>query len=134
MKADENYVIDLCDAILRDQACRQYRFDFLVGDSGKGLPVDAYYRGLDLVIEFHERQHSEPVKLFDRRQTVSGVSRGEQRRIYDQRRRDMLPMHGIALVEFTVYEFPNNSRRRLLRKSEEDKRIILEKLRKYVKP
>jgi len=40
IRADEKYVIDLCDAILRDQASRQHRFDFLVGDSGRQLPED----------------------------------------------------------------------------------------------
>lgn len=134
MRADEKYVINLCDAILRDQASRQHRFDFLVGDSGRQLPVDAFYRNLALVIEFHERQHKEAVKLFDKRPTVSGVPRGEQRKIYDQRRRDLLPRHGIALVEFTVYDFPHDSRRRLLRRPNEDKRIIFERLRHYIKP
>lgn len=79
--SDESYVIDLCDEILKQMAFRQHRFDFLRGDSGAKLPVDAYYPSLNLVIEFKERQHTEEVKLFDKRQTVSGVGRGEQRRI-----------------------------------------------------
>ncbi|WP_309751901.1 hypothetical protein [Novosphingobium sp.] len=45
------------------------------------LPVDAWYPELALVIEYRERQHSEAVKFFDQRETVSGVGRGEQRRI-----------------------------------------------------
>jgi len=134
MRDDEKYIIDLCDNILQDKAIRQHRFDFLVGDSGKKLPVDAYYSKLGLVIEFHERQHNEEVKIFDRKLTVSGVSRGEQRKIYDKRRRDILPKNGISLVEFTVYEFPINNRKRLLRKSEEDKKIILAKLKNFIKP
>jgi hypothetical protein len=133
MRADENYIIDLCDAILKDKASRQHLFQFLVGDTGRRLPVDAHYCNLNLVIEFHERQHTEEVKLFDGKLTVSGVSRKEQRKIYDQRRRDVLPKHGIMLVEFSVNEFPNNNAGRLLRKLEEDKRIIIEKLRQHVK-
>ena len=98
-KSDESYVIDLCDEVLRLKAIRQHRFDFLRGDSGTRLPVDAYYPTLNLVIEFRERQHTEAVRFFDRRQTVSGVGRGGQRKIYDQRRRDLLPKHGMRLVE-----------------------------------
>ena len=46
---DEDYVIDLCDEVLKEKALRQHCFDFLRGDSRKGgkpgrkLPVDAYY-------------------------------------------------------------------------------------------
>lgn len=47
---------------------------------------------------FEERQHTEVVPLFDRRATVSGVSCGEQGRLYDQRRAVILPQHGIRLV------------------------------------
>tara|TARA_R110002050_G_scaffold46746_5_gene109779 strand:+ start:98 stop:286 length:189 start_codon:yes stop_codon:yes gene_type:complete len=58
-----------------------------------------------LVIEYREKQHAESVKLFDRGQTVGGVSRGEQRGIYDQRPGDVLPGHGLQLVEIGYYEF-----------------------------
>jgi hypothetical protein len=89
--SDEHYLIDICDRVLGRTALRQHRFDFLVGDPGRSgrcarLPVDAWYPDLKLVIEVMEVQHSEAVPLFDRRQTVSGVARGEQRRIYDRRR------------------------------------------------
>jgi hypothetical protein len=134
MRADENYIIDLCDTVLKEKACRQHRFEFLKGDSGRRLPVDAYYCKFGVVVEFHERQHSEAVKIFDRKPTISGVSRGEQRKIYDQRRREILPKYEIVLVEFSVHEFPHDSRKRLLRKSGEDKKIIMERLRDYVKP
>jgi hypothetical protein len=50
------------------------------------LPVDGYWPTLGLVVEFQEKQHSEAVPLFDRRATVSGVPRGEQRRLYDRRK------------------------------------------------
>ncbi|MCZ2156834.1 MAG: hypothetical protein LC114_23550, partial [Bryobacterales bacterium] len=96
--SDEAYVIDLCDEILGQSALRQYRFPFLLGDGGKALPVDAYYPRLNLVVEYRERQHTESVKFFDRRMTVSGVHRSEQRQLYDQRRRDILPKHGITLI------------------------------------
>lgn len=98
MSRDEHYVLALCDELLKATASRQHRFDFLRGDPGKSgrcvrLPVDAYYEANSLVIEYRECQHSEPVAIMDRRMTVSGVTRGEQRRKYDQRRRDELPAH-----------------------------------------
>ena len=118
--SDEAYIISLCDEVLGHRAIRQHRFDFLLGDPGQNgarrrLPVDAWYPGLRLVVEYHERQHTEAVALFDRRQTVSGMSRGDQRQLYDQRRRDTLPAHGIAYVELDVSLFPHDSAKRLKR-------------------
>lgn len=134
MRDDENYIIDLCDSILKEKGSRQHRFDFLRGDSGRRLPVDAFYAEHRLVIEFHEKQHTEGVLFFDKRATVSGVPRGEQRRIYDQRRREVLPENGIALILFSIKDFPYTRRKKLLRKVEEDRRIIVDRLRDYMKP
>lgn len=83
--SDEAWIIEICDAILGKPASRQHRFPFLLGDPGPSgrrasLPVDAYYADLRLVIEYHERQHTQRVALFDDKNTVSGVLRGEQRR------------------------------------------------------
>lgn len=118
---DETYVIDLCDSVLRARASRGPRFDFLRGDPGiRGqaayLPVDAYYADYGLVVEYHERQHTESVALFDRRATVSGVGRGEQRKLYEQRRRDLLPANGLSLLEIHYSEFECDRAKRLLRK------------------
>src|SRR6516165_8412984 len=99
MMRDEDYIIGLCNRVLGQEAKRHCCFDYLRGDTGRRLPVDAYYPELKLVIEYREIQHDEPHKFFDRRFTVSGVHRGEQRALYDQRRRDVLPKHGITLVE-----------------------------------
>ena len=120
--SDESYVIDLCDEILRSTASRQHRFDFLVGDTGVKLPVDAYYERLKLVIEYHEKQHSEAVSFFDNKQTVSGVSRGEQRKIYDQRRKDVLPKHGIKLLVISYNDFGTS--KKLIRNRAEDVLVI----------
>lgn len=73
--SDEYYVIDLCDEILGQKSSRQHRFDFLKGDTGIMLPVDAFYAKLNLVVEYHECQHTESVSLFDNKRTVSGVPR-----------------------------------------------------------
>ncbi len=128
--SDESYVIDLCDEVLKQKAIRQYRFDFLKGDSGTRLPVDAYYPSLNLVIEFKEKQHTEAVNFFDKRQTVSGVGRGEQRKIYDQRRRDVLPKHGIKLIELDCSDFEHTRGKKLIRNREEDLKVINKKLKK----
>lgn len=60
-----------------------------------------FYPELNLVVEYKDRQHFEPLAFYDKDKeiTVSRVSRGEQRRIYDQHRRDILPDLGIWLVE-----------------------------------
>lgn len=123
-QSDESYVIDLCDEILKLKALRQHRFDFLVGDSGTKLPVDAYYPSLNLVIEFKERQHTEEVKFFDKRQTVSGMGRGEQRKLYDQRRREVLPKQGIKLIELDYSDFEHSNNKKLLRNKKSDLMVI----------
>lgn len=128
--SDESYIIDLCDEVLKLKALRQHRFDFLKGDSGTRLPVDAYYPSLNLVIEYKERQHTEAVNFFDKRQTVSGVGRGEQRAIYDQRRRDVLPKFGIQLIEFDYSEFEHTRGKKLVRSREDDLKVIRTRLRK----
>lgn len=129
--SDEYYVIDLCDEILGMKAVRQYnKFDFLRGDGtqGRRLPVDAYYPELNLVVEYHERQHTESVAFFNKKTTVSGVNRDEQRRIYDQRRRDVLPKHGIRLVEIPYSALKHNSSKRLMRDWQADMKVIQELL------
>jgi hypothetical protein len=128
MSSDEDYVIRLCDEILGSKAIRQHTFSFLTGDSGRRLPVDAFYKPHNLVVEYRERQHSETGSFFDRKQTVSGCNRGEQRRQYDQRRRDVMPQHGLWLVEIDFSELAHNGSKRLLRAQAHDKLIIARKL------
>jgi hypothetical protein len=133
---DEAYIIDLCDIVLSRTALRQHRFDFLVGDPNAAgrcarLPVDAFYPDLKLVIEFYERQHSEPVGFFDRRSTVSGVARGQQRKLYDQRRRDVLPQHGYELIVFDYTDFAHDSGKRLLR-DDADIKVIAKRLAEFL--
>lgn len=121
---DETYVIDLCDEVLGMKAIRQHRFPFLKGDGNSLLPVDAYYPTLNLVVEFRERQHTEAVAFFDRRQTISGLPRSEQRKLYDQRRRDILPQHGIRLVEINYSDFEHTASKRLKRMREKDLEVV----------
>ncbi len=116
-ESDEHYVLDLCDEILGTRGRRQATFDWLRGDPspkrrrGTRLPVDGYWPDLGLVVEFQEEQHSQPSSLFDRRQTISGVGRGEQRRLYDSRKRALIPQHGLRLVVIEKSAFALKSKR-----------------------
>src|SRR5438132_10181538 len=112
MAKDEAYIIDICDQVLGRKASRQHRFAFLLGDTGTTLPVDAYYEDLALVVEYRERQHLEPVAFWDTKPTAVGVPRGQQRTLYDARRREVLPEHGIAVVELSHSDFKCDSRKR----------------------
>ena len=117
---DEIYVIDLCDELLSFRGSRQHRFDWLVGDPGRDgrarrLPVDAYYEELGLVVEYRELQHDQAVAFFDKptRLTVSGVHRGAQRRIYDQRRDALIPQRGLRLWVISPSDVCGDRRGRL---------------------
>lgn len=128
--SDEDYVLDLCDEVLKIKGSRQHKFDFLKGDAGTKLPVDIYYDELKLVVEYREYQHTNAVKHFDKpdKLTVSGVHRGEQRKIYDLRRRDVLPENGIGLIEIDYTDF-NHFRNKIVRDCEKDLEIVRNKLK-----
>ncbi|WP_199767876.1 hypothetical protein [Chryseobacterium sp. Leaf394] len=130
--SDEAYILNICDEILNLKGLRQHRFDFLRGDTGTKLPVDIYYPTLKLVIEYREKQHSEEVKFFDKRITASGISRGEQRKRYDEFRRTVIPQNGLDLIEFDYSEFGHTKGKRLLRNRVEDEKIIRRILGKYI--
>src|SRR5262249_22602881 len=69
------------------------------------------------------------VSIMDRRWcAVSGCSRAEQRRRYDQRRRKVLPLNGIRLLELGYTMFAHDRRKRLLRNAALDERIIRSRL------
>ncbi|WP_232007833.1 MULTISPECIES: hypothetical protein [Mycobacterium] len=62
-------------------------------------------------MEVQEQQHSEAVEFFDRRQTVSGVGRAEQRRRYDERKRTDITAHGMRLIVIEKSAFTVKSKR-----------------------
>jgi hypothetical protein len=102
-RRDEAYILDICDELLGERGERQKRFDFLRGLPSlttrrcSMLPVDAYYPGKALVIEYHELEHTRSVKLWNK-MTACGLTRDQQRRRYDRRRAKVLPKNGIRLV------------------------------------
>ncbi|GAA1250373.1 hypothetical protein GCM10009633_23880 [Janibacter melonis] len=128
---DEDYVIDVCDQILGEPALRQHRFDWLRGDPGRtgrrvALPVDAYWPDPAVVVEYRELQHERPNRHFDKpdRLTISGVHRGIQRAIYDARRDELIPAHGIRLVVITPHHLDSTGRGRLHRTRSYDRAAI----------
>ena len=120
--SDEAYVLDLCDEVLQEKGLRQHRFPWLLGDPGRSgararLPVDGYWPGRQLVVEYRELQHDRPTPHFDKphRLTVSGVHRGLQRALYDKRREDLIPAHGLRLVVIKPADLDADARGRLRR-------------------
>ncbi|MEU1086313.1 hypothetical protein ACFYPN_23980 [Streptomyces sp. NPDC005576] len=120
--SDEAYVLDMCDEILGEAGRRGHRFDWLLGDPGATgrqvkLPVDSYWHGHRLVVEYRELQHDQPVPIFDKpeRLTISGVHRGEQRALYDARRDTGIPAHGLRLVVIRPADLDADGRGRLRR-------------------
>ena len=75
----------------------------------------AFYANHMLAVVNITSANNESVPHMDKRMTVSGVRRGEQRRKYDARRREVLPAHGIRLVVLDYSLFACNSRKRLTR-------------------
>ncbi len=133
--SDQEYVLGLCDGVLGQAGIREHTFDGLVGDPGKNglrrrLPVDAFYPELGLVVEYREQQQTRPVRHFDKpdKMTASGVHRGEQRKLHDQRRRDVLPGMGIKLVEIDCDDFGHDAARRLRRSPVQDEAVVRRKL------
>lgn len=139
--SDEYYILNMCDVLLNEKSSRQHTFPFLLGDFHKDkisrtkLPLDAYYYNLNLVIEYRVKQQAEEIDDTDKPKvkTVSGVSRDEQRKIYDQRRRDVLLRKNINLIEVNYYAFEYNDELRIVRNEEKDIEILKELLKDYIK-
>ncbi|MBA7505659.1 hypothetical protein ES706_04335 [subsurface metagenome] len=111
-RQQERYCAKLVSDALGDIEYKEnHRFDFLRGNptpkrpEGVTLPVDAYYPSMKLALEFREGQHyGDRVQLWDKRITATGEIRKEQRRRYDKRREEALPIHGIKLLIVYNYE------------------------------
>ncbi len=86
--------------------------------------MDGYFHKQRLIVEYHERQHTQPVPIMDRRNTVSGVRRGEQRRLYDQRKREWASNSGLRYVAVPFDALVHDRRGRLKRDSARDRATI----------
>lgn len=133
--SDEYYVLDLCDEVLGSKGARQHRFEWLLGDPGHNgrqvrLPVDSFWQDFGLVVEYRERQHEDAVPIFDKPDvlTISGVSRGEQRAIYDRRRDELIPAYGLRLIIINAHDLDAKANGKLRRTREADLSIVSELL------
>jgi hypothetical protein len=134
-QSDEKYILDLVAEILAEPDYRwQHRFPSLVGDPGKDgkprpLPVDGYFPRHKLIVEYWETQHSAPIAIMDEGMTISGVSRGHQRRLYDQRRQAWASANGLKLVILDHRGFETGAQGRLERNPTRDRQIVAAALR-----
>jgi len=137
---DEFYIVNLCNELLNEIASRQHTFDFLVGDlhrNGKTkteLPIDAYYKDLNLAIEFLEKENSNSTENLDKpnKITISGVNRARQRKIYSQRKRIVLRQENIQLIEINYSVFECDEQNKLTRNKEEDVKILKRILKNFL--
>ncbi len=135
--SDEYYLIGLCNELLKEKAIHQHTFNYLLGDfhrDGKTrtrLPLDAYYTNLNLVIELFEKEDetSDEANIL----TISKVKRAEQRKIYAQRKRDVLEEKGVNLVEMDYDEFECDEENRLVRNKKADLKVLKEILKDFLK-
>jgi diadenosine tetraphosphate (Ap4A) HIT family hydrolase len=132
--SDEVYVLGLVAEILAEPDYRwQHRFPTLLGDPGRDgkrrrLPVDGYFPRHRLIVEYWEKQHSAPVPIMDEGDTVSGISRGHQRRLYDQRRAAWAQAHGLRLLILDYRGFETDPQGRLRRDRPRDRQLVAEAL------
>ena len=136
--SDDYYLINLCDELLDQSASRQHKFGFILGDMHKdeksrtALPVDAYYRKANLVLEFLKIEDETMELGKPGRKTVSGVDRTEQRKIYAQRKRKGLKAKDIPLIEVDFNAFELDKEHKLVRNKEEDIKILKNLLKDYI--
>lgn len=100
-RSSESKAINLVAKILKSKTVIKNRgvFEWLRGDTGMRLRVDAYFPNEKLVVEYHGKQHFAPNKLMDRRK-----GRAEQRRRYTNLRQRLIPKHGLKLLEIRYDE------------------------------
>jgi diadenosine tetraphosphate (Ap4A) HIT family hydrolase len=133
--SDEKYILDLVAEILAEPDYRwQHRFPTLLGDPGQDgrqrpLPVDGYFPRHKLIVEYWEKQHSAPVPIMDEGASVSGMSRGHQRRLYDERRSAWARANGLRFVILDYRGFETGAQGRLRRNPEADREAIARALR-----
>ncbi len=133
--SDEKYILDLVAEVLAEPDYRwQHRFPSLLGDPGhdgkrRPLPVDGYFPRHKLIVEYWERQHSAPVPIMDEAMSISGVSRGHQRRLYDERRRAWARANGLRLLILDYRGFETDQQGKLRRSPDADRQAVAAALR-----
>jgi len=134
-ESDEKYILELVARVLAEpDYAWQHHFATLVGDPGQDgrsrpLPVDGYFPRHRLIVEYWEKQHSSPVAIMDEGESVSGISRGHQRRLYDARRQEWADANGLRLVILDYRGFDADEQGRLRRNPAQDEAIVAGALR-----
>lgn len=116
-REDQRHITGLLTELL-GRAEIEKRFEWARGDSrqpgglGAMLPFDAVWEHRRLIVEIDERQHGEAVAFFDKpdRMTVSGVHRGEQRRLYDERKVRCAHEHGYTVLRVRTSSLAHRGR------------------------
>ena len=135
--SDEYYVIGLINELLDTRASHQHTFNFLLGDYHKNgktrteLPLDAYYKDQNLVIELLDNNSSDSID--HDKITISGVTRSEQRNIYRDRKRSVLKGNDINLIEIEYASFERDDEQNLSRNKENDLAFLKGTLKHYLK-
>lgn len=127
--SDEKYVLDLISKILDCPYEWQKTFSDLIGDADrkgrvKKLAVDGYFESVNLIVEYRERQHFEAIPFMDRRLTISGVPRGVQRRIYDDRKEKWATTNGHRFLSVNYNELELKKGKRLKRNETNDIMVL----------
>ena len=127
--SDEKYVLDLFEELIGEKYYWQMKFETLLGDPGKRgrrrkLPVDGYFSNANLIVEYREKQHFQSVEIMDKRMTISGVPRGEQRKIYDFRKEKWASDNNVKFIIIKYNELAYQKNGKLKRDKNFDKVII----------
>ena len=138
--SDEVYLMGLIDELLNQTGSRKHTFEYLLGDihqNGKKrtkLPIDLYYKELNLVLEFVEHSDSKKnaIDSKEERLTVSGITRAEQRLKYFNRKRKVLTEKDKSFIEIPLNDFEVDDSVKLIRNKGNDERVLRGLLSEFV--
>ena len=130
--SDEKYLVDMINSLLGKKGSEKQTFDYLLGDLHQDgetrteLPVDLYFWELKLAIEFvnHPKTREQLIPEKQKKMTVSGVTRAEQRVKYFDRKKKVLTKKGMDFVEIPMAGFECDEHLKLLRNTENDERVL----------
>lgn len=138
--SDETYILDLCDELLDEKAVRQHTFDFLMGDFHQDgrtrtpIALDGFYFSKNLAVDYTEKQDTEESTIDNAdKMTVSGVTRAEQRKIYNRRKREVLRKKEVNFIEIKYKDFDYDDHFKLVRNKDKNLHILSKILKKYLK-
>ena len=123
--SDEKYVLDLVAEVLKEDYIWQKRFESLLGDPNikerkAKLPVDAFFPDSNIIVEYREIQHYQSVSIMDKRMTISGVCRGEQRKLYDLRKEQWAADNKITIIIISYADLVHKKNGKLIRAKADD--------------